>query len=335
MEFLFCIRATLEQRDNHILQMTMMMRSAQSGRFTASPPFLSVPSISKRRLHLSGDGNLRLWQRAHLKARRLLGGLTDHLQGRSSTWHIVTVGFLVRAGVLFVGRAAAQLGSALSPTGELTQGVPWLRVERDELWLDGGRVDPLVVKEVLDPFGHLHVRRGVVALDVSRGDDAAAGQLPDVQLVDGEHPLQTQQPLVEPVHVDLLGHGLQQDEGRLLEERVSSVQQDAHHDDAEHGIQVEDPAGASSLHGAQRVIEMPVRVVDTWVVTLRIIFAGLPHKYEYYSINHHDDRAQGVAQHVQEDAAHVQRWSDVVHVLKVGVAIHLHLCVVFTADFCR
>lgn len=69
-------------------------------------------------------------------------------------------------------------------------------------------MDALVVEEVLDALGHFHVRCGVVAFDVRCSDDAAASQLPDVELVDGKDAFQTQQLLIEPVHVDLLGHGL-------------------------------------------------------------------------------------------------------------------------------
>ena len=47
----------------------------------------------------------------------------------------------------------------------------------DELWLDGGGVDALVVEELLHPLRHLHVLRQVEAADVRRGDDTVAGQL--------------------------------------------------------------------------------------------------------------------------------------------------------------
>ncbi|KAK5903389.1 hypothetical protein CgunFtcFv8_007175 [Champsocephalus gunnari] len=157
-----------------------------------------------------------------------------------------------------------------------------------------------------------------MALDVRRGDDAAAGQLPDVQLVDGQDALQSQQPLIEPVHVDLLGHGLKQNEGRLFEQWVGSIQQDAHHDDAEGGIQVEDPAGTGKLHGQhsgtlhqvdQRVVDVLVVrgvAVDTGVHTRLAFYTGLPHEGEYYSSDHHNDGAEGVTQHVQEDPTHVE-----------------------------
>lgn len=316
---------------------------AQSGGFLASPLLFSTPFISQRWLHFSGNPDLSLRPRAHLNyGPRRLWSLTDHLQ----VWSDCSL--LVRAGVLFVRSAAAQLGSALSPTGELAQGVSRLWAERDKLGLDGGGVDALVVEEVLDAFGHLHVRCGVVAFDVRRGDDAASGQLPDVQLVDGQDAVQAQQTLVEPVHVDLLGHGLQQDEGRLFEQRVGSVQQDAHHDDAQRGIKVKNPAGAGELHGRHSWTHVQIDngvvvmvmvsgvAVDARIHALLTFDAGLPHKGEYYSIDHYDDGAQGVAQHMQEDPAHVELRRRVVvgiHLLIVGVSIHLHLCAAFTADF--
>ena len=55
----------------------------------------------------------------------------------------------------------------------------------EELWLDGGRVDALVVEERLDVIGHAHVVLQVLTRDVRGGDDAVACQLPHVELVNG------------------------------------------------------------------------------------------------------------------------------------------------------
>ena len=48
----------------------------------------------------------------------------------------------------------------------------------DELRLDGGGVDALVVEELLHVLGDLHVLGQVQAADVRRGDDAVSGELP-------------------------------------------------------------------------------------------------------------------------------------------------------------
>lgn len=288
-----------------------------------------VFSFSNGGLHLSGD--LRLSPRAALN---LLQTLADHLQGGGSSWFGVSGGFL----------AAAQLWGALSPAGELALRALSFRVKGDELGLDGGGVDALVVEEVFDPFGHVHVGRGVVAFDVRRGDDSASRQLPDVHVVDGQDAVQAEQALVEAVHVDLLGDGLQQDEGGLFEQRVGGVEQDAHHDDAQRGIQVEHPAGSGLC---RRVLQVHYRVVQVPVVRqvavgarVLTVFAltGLPHKCEDDGVHHHDDGAQGVPQHVEEDAAHVELRRRIglrFHLVEVGVAVHLHLRAVFTADLCR
>lgn len=291
---------------------------------------------SQRRLQLS-DG-----LRPRLQEHPLLRDFTDHLQGRGLA---LGAALLVGARVLLVCGAAAQFGGALSPAGQLAQGVPRLRVEGDKLGLDGGGVDALVVEEVLDPLGHVHVRRGVVALDVGGGDDPAARQLPDVQLVDGQHAVQAQQPLVEPVHVDLLGHGLQQDESGLLEQRVGCVQQDPYHDDAERGVEVENPAGAGEglwkpfrqVH--QRLVDMHVvcaMAPDAGITAFLIIFTGLPHKGEYEGVDHNDDGAQSVTQHVEEDPTHVElgrRRVLVVQLVVAGAAVQLQILTVLTDYF--
>lgn len=296
---------------------------------------------SQRRLQLS-DG---LWPRLqqHLSSGPLLRDFTDHLQGRGLA---LGAALLVGARVLLVCGAAAQFGGALSPAGQLAQGVPRLRVEGDKLGLDGGGVDALIVEEVLDPLGHVHVRRRVVALDVGGGDDPAARQLPDVQLVDGQHAVQAQQPLVEPVHVDLLGHGLQQDESGLLQQRVGCVQQDPYHDDAERGVEVENPAGAGEglwrpfgqVH--QRLVDMLVVCAvapDAGITAFLIIkLTGLPHKGENEGVDHNDDRAQRVAQHVEEDPTHVElgrRRVLVVQLIVAGAAVQLQILTVLTDYF--
>jgi len=58
-----------------------------------------------------------------------------------------------------------------------------------ELRLDGGGVNPLVVEELLHLLCNLHVLCGVETADMRRRNDSVAGQLPDVELVDGQDPV--------------------------------------------------------------------------------------------------------------------------------------------------
>lgn len=216
-----------------------------------------------------------------------------------------------------VRRAAAQLGGALGPAGQLAERRARLRVHGDELRLNGGGVDALVMEKVLDALGYVHVGGGVVAFDVGGGDNAAACQLPDVQLVHRQDALQVAQPSVELMHVDLLGHGLQQDERGLFQQRVRGVQEDADHDDAQGGVQIKHPAGScygrvyGRVVGSQTADVLGERVVGTMRTDARVLagragLARLPHEGEDDGVDHHDHRAKSVAQDVQENATHVE-----------------------------
>lgn len=177
-------------------------------------------------------------------------------------------------------------------------------------------MDAFLMEEVFDAFSCVHVRGRVVTLNVCRGDDSAPSQLPDVQLMDCQNPLKTPQLFVQPLHVNLLGHGLQQDEGGLLQQWEGSIEQDGHQDYTECGIQVEHPTRScySDSTGTiavdqVRIIHWPVvRAVATqaWVNTYLLIVTCPPHECENESINHDNDRAKGIAQHMQEDSTHVE-----------------------------
>ena len=58
-----------------------------------------------------------------------------------------------------------------------------------KLWLNGGGVYAFIVEEALDILCNAHVITQIQAADVSRRDDAVAGQLPYVELVNGQHSL--------------------------------------------------------------------------------------------------------------------------------------------------
>ena len=57
----------------------------------------------------------------------------------------------------------------------------------DELGLDGGRVNALVVEELLHLVSDAHVVSEVLTADVGGRDDAVASQLPDVELMHRNH----------------------------------------------------------------------------------------------------------------------------------------------------
>ena len=57
----------------------------------------------------------------------------------------------------------------------------------DELGLDGGGMDSLVMEEILHIFGNGHVFRQLIAANVSRADELRAAQSPDVQFVNTEN----------------------------------------------------------------------------------------------------------------------------------------------------
>lgn len=83
----------------------------------------------------------------------------------------------------------------------INAGRPWRTVERtivhwsvklanwqfsfklDKLWLNGGRVNAFIVKELLHFLGNFHVVVQVATANVRRGDDSIASQLPDVKLM--------------------------------------------------------------------------------------------------------------------------------------------------------
>ena len=62
----------------------------------------------------------------------------------------------------------------------------------DEFGLYGGRVNALVMKQLFDFGRQHHVLMHVETADVCRGDDAVAGQLPHVELVDCTNTFQLQ-----------------------------------------------------------------------------------------------------------------------------------------------
>lgn len=57
-------------------------------------------------------------------------------------------------------------------------------------------------------------------------------------------------------------------------------------------------------------------------------FTGLPHEHEDDGVDHHDNRAEGVTQDVQENATHVELGGSVVSVLQLiirSAAVNLQI----------
>ena len=88
-------------------------------------------------------------------------------------------------------------------------------------------------------FAHLHVLGEVETPDVGAGDDPVPGQLPDVELVHGEDPVHLgHQLLLEAVHLDVGGHGLEEDQGGLNQQRPDRLEDQEDQEDAEARVHI-------------------------------------------------------------------------------------------------
>ena len=127
--------------------------------------------------------------------------------------------------------------------------------------------------------------------------------------MDGQNALQLSQPRIQAVHVDLLGHRLQQDQRRLLQKWIRGVQQDANHNHTQRRVQVKHPARSSSgqrcVHVRQAavvamitILQLHQRVIDVLVVSAVAVDAGvnaghpgltrLPHEGEDDGVDNDD-----------------------------------------------
>lgn len=90
----------------------------------------------------------------------------------------------------------------------------WLKfivMQFNELRLNGGRMNTLVVEELFDFLGNFHVLGEIPAANVSGGDDTIPRKLPDMELVNCEDAINLgEQPLLDGVHLDMRGHRLQE-----------------------------------------------------------------------------------------------------------------------------
>lgn len=193
-----------------------------------------------------------------------------------------------------MNKVLLKLLKVLSVTPTLTR-VAVERLDLDKLRLDRGRVDALVVEELLHLLGDLHVLGQVPAADVGGRNDPVAGQLPHVELVHRQHPVHLlQQPPLDGVHLDVRRNGLQQNERGLAEQGPHRVQNQDDQQDRQGRIHVQ--------------LVLPL---------------GEPHDQR---ANDDDHTAEGVAEHMQERAPHVHlgrvvRVAVVGGLLRRGVAI--------------
>lgn len=174
-------------------------------------PFCIFPVTAKNppNLQVGSDGRVHVYREFMNRLLRSISSLgcmlrrfTDHSQGCCSA-----AGLPCRDAFLRV--PAALLGGALSPTGKLAQGYSRSRLHAGKFWLDSGSVDSFIVEEVFNALRYVHISGGILAFDVSGGDDAAFGQLPDVQFVDSLDAFQTSELLFQGGNVDLFGDRLQ------------------------------------------------------------------------------------------------------------------------------
>lgn len=154
-----------------------------------------------------------------------------------------------------------------------------VRVEA-ELGLDGGGVDAVGVQAAAHRFGQFHVPRGTLAfevefdLDVQAADQLGVAQLPDVHVVAGHDARQVFDVRFDVFHVDADGDGLQEDARGGFAERDGGGEDYGGDDQGDGRVHVEAPA----------VVREP----------------------DEEGGGDDADVAEGVAQDVEEDAAHVE-----------------------------
>ena len=105
-------------------------------------------------------------------------------------------------------------------------------------------------------------------------DDSVSGQLPDVELVNCQDPVNLRhQLLLQRVDLDMCGHCLQEDQGGLDQERPDRLEDENDEEDGESGVHIQ---------------------------------LVLPVSFPHYDSGYYDDhRAEGVSHDVQEDTSHV------------------------------
>lgn len=107
-----------------------------------------------------------------------------------------------------------------------------------------------------------------------RRDNPIPSQLPHVELMHRQHAVHfRQQPPLYRVHLDMRRHGLQKDQRRVPQQRPDRMQDQHHQEHAERGVDVE--------------LVLPFR------------------QPEDQRRDDDDDGAEGVREHVEEDATHV------------------------------
>lgn len=166
--------------------------------------------------------------------------------------------------------------------GEL--GAAWaqgvLLAPRVELWLDGGRVDSVRVEAFADVSRKGHVPVGAFTLDVEadldveRGDELGVAELPDVEVVAADDARKLLDVLDDVVDAEAGGHGLEEDPGGGLAERDGGEEDDD-----------------GDEQGDGRVC---------------VVAPGVVCEPDEEGRDDDADVAEGVAQDMKEDAAHVQ-----------------------------
>ena len=96
------------------------------------------------------------------------------------------------------------------------------------------------VDESVSVGADLHVLCQIETPNMGRGDDPVTRQLPDVKLVNCQDSVNLRhQLLLQGVHLDVCGNGLQEDQGGLNEERPDGLENEDDEEEGEAGVHVQ------------------------------------------------------------------------------------------------
>lgn len=141
----------------------------------------------------------------------------------------------------------------------------------DELGLQGKRMDPVDVEEVLDLWRCFHVGLGVLEGDVDACNQRVPHQAPYMELVRPEDAGHLVHAGAKQGQVNVCGRGLHQNERRLLDQRDGGNQDDGNNHEREDWVEVVYPISFWSLphddrsnHYGDRPQEVPKPSNSAW-----------------------------------------------------------------------
>lgn len=141
--------------------------------------------------------------------------------------------------------------------------------------LNGGRVDAMLMQDSTDIVRDEHIIGRTFDVHMYRCDDLGLGQLPDMQLMDGAHTIDLSDGFANIIQRHMCRYALKENDGRRPDEREGGREDDDGNDKTDCGVKVIAPV-------ALGYEDDKARQNDTNV-------------------------AQGIAEHVQDQGAHVHR----------------------------